>query len=101
MKTSRVDVHNNITIRLGCGHGFVDTVKTVIFQTLGCGVCAMAIMTWLDGLALCCFSLLWKRRNSPGKEGSSPKDFPLGVPCMGRKHCAWNNGSETKRNPIV
>ena len=45
MTKPRVDVHNNITIRLGCGHGFVDTVKPGTFHTLGRGVCAIALLS--------------------------------------------------------
>lgn len=80
--------------------GFVDTVNPGTFQTLGCGVSEMAKMPWLDELALGCYSMLWKRRNS-AKEGFSTKNIQLGVPFMEWKLSAWSNGCQHKRPKIV
>lgn len=98
---TRVEIQIYISFGLSCVHAFVDTVKTGPFQTLGFGVCAMAILPWLEDVALGCFFLLWKRRNSPAKEGFSTKDFQLGVPFMECKLSAWNNGSKSKRQSIA
>ena len=39
------------------------------------GVCEMALLPWLYELALCCFSLILKRRNSSAKVAFSSKEI--------------------------
>ena len=58
---------------------------------LVCGVCEMA---------LCCFSLILKRRLSHAKSGFSSKEIKFGVPFMGWKLCALNNFSDSERKTI-
>ena len=86
---------------LGCVHGFDDTVERGSSPTLVCVVCEMALFPWLYELALCCFSLIWKRRNSPAKSGFYSKVILFGVPFMECKLHEDSSAQREKGNTLV
>lgn len=86
-----------VTMGLVSARVFDDTVETRSYQTFVCGVCDMAILPWWYKLPLQSYYLKWKWRNSPAWSGITSKEFKLGVPFMGWKHCARNHCSVSKR----
>ena len=98
---ARVCFLSNIKMGIWYVHRCDDSVEPGRFQTVVCGVCVMLHLPWLYQLALCCFSLICKRRNSPAKTGFSSEEIKFGVPFMAWKHHAWNQWSDSKKQPIV
>ena len=100
MTKARVYLLREITMGLVCIHRFDDTVETkspkLLFLVFMSGT-----LPCLYDLALCCFSLIWKRRNSPEKSGFSWKEVKFGVPFVGWKLHAWQQCSESMRQPMV
>lgn len=66
-KKVRVYFQSEYPLGLVLIQGFDYTIEPRSFQTLVFGVCEMAILPWWYELAICCFSMILKRRNSPAK----------------------------------
>ena len=75
---------------LGFLHLFDDTVEPGSNETHDFAVCEMALLPRLYELALCSFSLIWKRKNYPAKSGFSSKEIQFGVPYVAWKLCTHN-----------
>jgi len=99
-KSARVYFLNEVILWLGFVNRFDDTFEPGSSQTLVYGVCEMAPLPWFYELALYCFSLIWKRRNSSAKAGFSSKEVQFGVPFLRWKHRARNQCSERRRKHI-
>ena len=97
VKNEMVDFLSEVTNELTCVQLNDDTIEQGSSQTLVCGVCEMAFVPFFYELALCCFSLLWKRRNSLAKSGFFSKEIKPGIPFMECKTSAQNLFSEIKR----
>ena len=74
VQKARIYFFSNVIIGLWCVHRCDDTVEPGSFQALNCGFWKIVLLPWFYELALCCFSLIWKRRNSPAKAGVSSKE---------------------------
>ena len=101
MEKARLDFLSEVTMGLGFIHGFDDTVEPGSSKTLVCGVCEMALLPWLYELALCCFSLIWKRRNSPAKSGFSSKEIMFGVPSWDGNTVPRSSAERERGNTLV
>ena len=62
MKKASVDFLSEVTMGLGFLHLFDDTVEPGSNETHDFAVCEMALLPRLYELALCSFSLIWKRK---------------------------------------
>ena len=84
-KWARVDYLDQDALGLVSIHWVEYPLQTGHFQTLVCEVCEMSICSWLYELSSCWYSLIFQRRTSHAKSGSSSTENTFGMPLKQRK----------------